>query len=149
MSLRRGFTLTELTIAMVIGFIAMAIAYQAMHLLLRAEESTDRKATRTLAEARLNEMLLRDLRSSTAVISKNKDEYTITRWVMEAGTMVKQDATWRVVDKVRVVRELPGESPMTFDFDGLLDPGEPAFKFRLEKPPDVTSGSPDPGVPAN
>jgi hypothetical protein len=137
---RSAVTLVELTLALIIGSLALYIAYQGMHLMVRAEESTDRKASRTLAEARLQEMLLRDLRSSVSVAKKSADEYTISRWVMDGKKMVKRDATWRIVDKVRVTRELPGEGTMTFDFNGLLDPDEPAFRFRLEPSGDAKAG---------
>ena len=135
--MRRGFTIVELLVAMVIGLAVMIVAYGAMHLMIKAEEGTDKRATRAMAEARLSEMLMRDLRSSVAVTPKSTAEYTITRYVMDAGKMVTKDATWKVLKGVKVTRDLPGDTSMTFDFDGLLDPNEPAFKFRVDRPLDV------------
>lgn len=148
--MRRGFTLTELMVAMAIGMIATVVAYAAVHLMARAERTTDRHASRTLAEARLAEMLIRDLRSAAGVTRDSDTAYRITRWVLEQGKMVKREATWRVVDKVRVMREMPGEPRTVFDFDGLLDPDQPAFKFRVEPPDDAVmpsdpQPSPEPG----
>jgi prepilin-type N-terminal cleavage/methylation domain-containing protein len=134
----RGVTVVELTVALVVGAIVMVAAYEAIHVLLRSEKSSDKVSTRTLAEARLMEMLLMDLRSSLSVTETGEQEYTIERYAFQGGKVGIQNVTWRVVDDQRVVREADGESSQEFDFTGLLDPRSPAFRFRLERVPDAT-----------
>lgn len=144
--IRRGFTLMELMIVLLIGIVMINSAYQAIHLMGDAEKATEKASARAMVEARLTELLLRDLRSAASVNKTSGERYTIDRWILGTPRMTKVTVTWAVEEKVRVVREAPNEPREVFDFDGLLDPNEPAFKLRLEKVPDSTFV--DPVAPA-
>jgi prepilin-type N-terminal cleavage/methylation domain-containing protein len=134
---RRGFTLMEVVIVLLIGFVVIVTAYQVMHLMVDAEKTTDKASQRAITEARLTEQLLRDLRSSHKVAKESNERYVISRYVNGSPRMESRDVTWRVEKGTKVVREATGEGRQEFPFDGLLDPDEPAFKFRLDKAPDA------------
>lgn len=144
--MNRGFTLIELLIVLLVGVVIVMTGYQAIHVMAEAEKTTDKASQRAITEARLTEQLLRDLRSSQSVTKRSDSDYTISRWVLGAQRMEKREVTWKLENKTRVTRECTGEPRQDYDFDGLLNPDEPAFKLRLEKVPDATFT--DPTAPA-
>lgn len=136
--MRRGVTLIELMIALVIGAIIVGVAYNAIHLMLRSEQSTDRDASRALAEALVMETLLQDVRSARSVVPAGTG-YKITRNVVAGGRIAEAPlvVTWDIVDGPKVRRQVGSERPQIFDFSTLVSPADPPFKFQLERTPDV------------
>ena len=134
---RRAFTLTELMVALGIGAIVFALSWNVAHLLMKGERLTDRDASRALAEARLMERLLQDMRSAVSVLQVAPGEYHIKRHITAGGRLATLELTWKLAGPNKVTREAPNEPVQSFDFSGFIDPGEPPFKFQLEKVPDV------------
>lgn len=139
MRTRAGTTIVELMFAVAIGLIVILIAYNAMHLMVVGEKTTDREASRALAEALLMETLMQDLRSARKVTPQGANGYQIERYVAAGGKLKEQPitVTWEMVEGPKVKRQVPGERPQIFDFSKMINPGDPPFKFQLEKVPDV------------
>lgn len=131
-------TLVELMIAMIVGAIIVGVAYNAIHLMMRSEQSTDRDASRALAEALVMETLLQDIRSAREVTPAGTG-YRITRNVAVGGRVAEAPVivTWEIVDGPKVRRTAGSERPQLFDFSTLVSPNDPPFKFQLERTSDV------------
>jgi hypothetical protein len=133
---RCGFTLAETAVAVVLAAIVAVLLWQAVLLLSKSEKATDRAASRASMEARLMETLLKDVRSGTQLQAVGPGRYEIKRWVLDGNRMVERTVTWGMKGPNRVERTVQGEPRVEFDFTGLLDPGMPAFRLRLETIPD-------------
>lgn len=131
-------TLVELMVALVVGGIIIGVAYNAIHLMVKSEQSTDRDASRALAEALVMETLLQDMRSARRVDPAGTG-YKITRNVVAGGRVADDPivVTWDVVDGPKVRRQAGSDRPQVFDFSNLMSPNDPPFKFQLERTPDV------------
>lgn len=160
--MRRGFTLVEISVAMLVGVIALTVAFNAIVLLTRGERSTDRAANRALTDSRLMASLLQDVRSSTQINPQGTDTYEITRYYPndQTGVLEPKKVTWKVFNdpkNPRVTRQLEGERLEEFNYKGLLDEtpaGQPgqvpvsdptqglAFKLKLEKVRDGVTFNP-------
>lgn len=136
--MRRAVTLAELMVALALGGLVFALAWGLSGFMLRSERSTDREASRALAEARLMEQLLQDMRSAAAVQKVGTSEYQLKRHVTRGGKIELVPVVWKLAGPAKVVREEPGQPAQQFDFSAFIDPGDPPFKFQLEKVPDVT-----------
>ena len=138
---RSGFTLVEMAVAMLVGIIAMVVAFNAIILLVKGEKSTDRDASKAIVDARLMQTLLQDIRSATEVTETVPDkEYRVVRYVNAAtgGKLEKKTVIWKLASDTKVTRLMDGATrPDEFDYAGLLNPQTPAVKFRLERVSDV------------
>ena len=143
---RTALTLVELTIVFALVVLTVVIVYQAIHILLRSEDRTDKGSMRAITEARMMETLLKDVRSAADVNEVTPDkEYKITRYVIEAGRAVTREITWRLEANGRKVTRLEtGGATQTFDFTELMDFNSPPVQFRIKKAGDVQF---DPGAP--
>lgn len=150
---RSGFTLVEVSVAMLIGVIALVVAFNAIILLTKGEKSTDRAANRALTDSRLMSALLQDVRSSTQINPQGTDTYEITRYYPNdaTGVLEPKKVVWKVINdplNPRVTRQVGTDRPDEFNYKGLLDDGankqpgqlpvsDPsqglAFKLKLEK----------------
>lgn len=134
-TMRRGFTLIELTIVIILGMLVIGIIYQSVHLLLRSEDRTDKGSMRAIMEARMMETLLKDVRSASDVqeIVASK-QYKIVRYVLENGRAVSRDIVWKLDAAGRkVTRDEPGPGATMFDFTELMDFDAPPVQFRIQK----------------
>lgn len=137
---RRGFTLVEMAVAMLVGGIALVVAFNAILLLTKGEKSTDRDASKAIVDARLMQTLLQDVRSATEVTETVAGkEYKVVRFVNgAAGKLEKKTVMWKLASDTKVTRQMEGAArPDEFDYTGLLNPQSPAVKFRLERVSDV------------
>jgi prepilin-type N-terminal cleavage/methylation domain-containing protein len=125
---RRGFTLVEMSVALLVGAIALVIAFNAIVLLTRGERSTDRAATKALTDSRLMSLLLMDIRSSTHV-EVNGDDIVIERFVAgQGGLLESKKVTWKTIKdpaSPRVTRQVDGESRAE-EFSYRPEPGTKA-----------------------
>ena len=134
---RRGFTLVEISIVIAILVVIMVAVWSALSQLGRSEKATDREATRALMQARLAEMLQRDLRSATGVHPSGDRGYRIDRWVLAGDKLEIKAALWRQVDEFKISRTLGSDPPQEFNFRGLLDTDSPGLTFRMDPLGDV------------
>ena len=138
---RSAFTLVEMSVAMLIGAIALTVAFNAILMLVKGEKSTDRDASKAIVDARLMQTLLQDMRSSVEVTETTPGkEFRVVRWLSTTpgGKLEKKVVTWKLVSDTRVTRQLEGAAkPEEYDYTGLLSPQTPAVKLRLEKVSDV------------
>jgi hypothetical protein len=125
-------------VALAIGAVVIVVAYNAIHLMVLSEQSTDRDASRALAEALVMETLLQDVRSARSVAPAGTG-YRITRNVVVGGRIAEDPVvvTWEVIDGPKVRRQVGSDRPQVFDFSTLIRPEDPPFKFQLERTPDV------------
>lgn len=134
MSARRGTTLVELVVALLVGVLALMLAFNGILLMVRGERSTDREASKALVDARLVQTLLQDLRSSARSIEgKAGGPFTISRWVLDRDRMVERKVTWTMASKTRLQRQMEGEPPEIFDYTGVLDPTSLALSLRITR----------------
>ncbi len=134
--------MVELAIAMVVAALLGVVAWQFVSRILNpktgALQGARRRAERALAEARLMEVLMQDLRSSVDVVGDPATGYLIERYVPTAsGDLELRVASWRKRDETTVVRELEGGRATEFSFAGLLDDEVPILDLRLEPVRDV------------
>lgn len=138
--MRRGFTLVEMAVALLIGAIGLTVAFNAIILLTKGEKATDRDASKAIVDARLMQTLLQDVRSASEVSETvSGKEYKIVRFVTgPGGKLEKKTVMWKLVSDTRVSRQVEGGGkPDEYDYAGLLNPQTPAVKFRLERVADV------------
>lgn len=148
---RRGITLVEIIVAMLVASIVLVVAYQAISVMARTQKSADVKASRALLEAQLLETLLQDLRSR---VIKDPPDPTpagvlsgFDRHVVEGGALSVRRVTWSQDGHDHVVREEGGQKRV-FDFRGVLDPDVTSVEFRLEAcPGEFLSPQPAAGGP--
>lgn len=134
---RRGFTLVEMVVAMLVGTIALIVAFNAIGLMVRGEKATDRESSKALTDSRLMATLLQDVRSSWKVDAVSDKEWRIHRYVGTPGQKLEsKEVVWKVVD-TKVTRTMDGGRPDEFDYKGLLDPQTLSVKFRLERTTDA------------
>lgn len=137
---RRATTLMELMVVAALGIVALVLIFNAVSLMLRGERATDRESTKALTDSRLMQALLQDVRSTTrAIEGKAGGPFTIHRNVLERDRLVERDVRWSVVSPTTIERRADGEPTAVFSYAGLLEPGTPALKLRIER---IT----DPGV---
>mgnify|MGYP001580433376 CR=1 FL=1 len=152
----RGFTMVEIAVALLIGVIALVVAFNAIILLTKGEKSTDRAASKALTDARLMATLLQDVRSSLSVTPNGADEFTVVRYVPgpataggTAGPLEKKSIVWKTINdpkNPRVTRLVQGDPrPVEFNYRGLyekadgtpaapgIDPMSPALKLRIQR----------------
>lgn len=136
---RGGFTLVEMAVALLVGGVALAVAFNAIILLTKGEKATDRDASKAIVDARLMQTLLQDIRSATEVSETQAGkEYKVVRFVTGAGgKLEKKTVMWKLASDTKVTRVMEGGKPEEFDYTGLLSPTTPAVKFRLERVADV------------
>lgn len=147
---RSGFTLVEIAVAMLIGVIALVVAFNAIILLTKGERSTDRAASKALTDARLMATLLQDVRSSVEVTPNGPDEFKLVRYVPNAaGVLEKKTVTWKTINdpkNPRVTRQVESEPrAVEFNYRGLyekkdgtpaaptIDPLSPSVKLRIQR----------------
>lgn len=137
--MRRGFTLVEMTVALLVGGVALAVAFNAILLLTKGEKATDRDASKAIVDARLMQTLLQDIRSAAEVTEAVAGkEYKVVRWTTGAGgKLEKKTILWKLATDTKVTRTADGGKPEEFDYTGLLNPQTPAVRFRLERVADV------------
>lgn len=134
--MRRGFTLVELAVALIIGSIAMVVAFNAIILLTKGEKATDRSANRALTDSRLMATLLQDVRSSTQVTPTGSDEFKVVRYFPNAsGVLESKSVTWKTYTdpkNPRVVRQVENERAEEYNYRGLFDPSEAATSPQID-----------------
>ena len=128
-----------MAVALLVGGLALTVAFNAILLLTKGEKSTDRDASKAIVDARLMQTLLQDIRSAAEVSETVAGkEYKIVRFVTGAdGKLEKKTVLWKLVSDLRVSRTFDGGKPDEYDYTGLLNPQTPAIKFRLERVADV------------
>lgn len=130
---RRGVTLVEAAVAMVLAGLIAAVGWNLLRLDVAGEKSTDRSASRALTQALLLEFLLRDLRSSVELGHLGERDLRIRAWGMADGRLALREIVWRTDAAGRVERRAPGEPTRSFDFSELLEPGAPPFTLRVRE----------------
>jgi hypothetical protein len=118
--------------------VVMLISHAAMHSLMRGERRADRESTRALLEAQVLEVLLQDVRSSVSVCRLGDGEWRISRYVCLPSGLESREVVWRTDGRTRVTRHQDGESVKEWSLAGLGDPGETAFRLKLERLSDDT-----------
>jgi hypothetical protein len=95
---------------------------------------------RAIMEARMMEVVLRDVRSSTEAIHVDADGkgYRIRRWVLAGGRAEPRNVAWRLVDGKKVTRQEESGPVQEFDFTQLFDSETPSIRFRVERVPEGT-----------
>lgn len=140
MTRRHAFTIVEVTIALAVGVLLLAVAFSMVHFMGKSEESTDRDSVRAMASARMMQILLFDLRSACApVVKVSETEYAVDRTVVDgSGAAATRKITWKVAGD-KVLRVAPPEPQQEFNFKDLMLPADgPTFKLRVEQIPDGT-----------
>ena len=146
---RGAFTLVEVAVAMLIGVVALVIAFNAIILLTKGEKATDRAANRALTDARLMATLLQDVRSSVTVTPNGADEFKLVRYFPnKQGILEKKSVTWKTFNdpkNPRVVRQVETDRAEEFNYKGLfeqadgtpgapqIDPMSPSVKLRIQR----------------
>lgn len=131
--MRRGFTLIEVSIVIAIMVVILVAVWSALSQLGRSEQATDREATRALMQARLAEVLQRDLRSATDARAGGDGEYLIDRYVLTPNDRLEvKRVVWKKVDAFKISRTLEGEPPQEWNFRGLLKNDGPGVQFRID-----------------
>jgi len=137
---RRATTLVELVVLLAVGSLALAVGFLAIQRLVNhrtgAVPQTQRRAQRAILTAQVMEVLLRDVRSAQRAPEDTGAGYVIERWAEGPAGIQNELVSWRV-EGPRVIREVAGERPRIYDFEGLLEAAEPALQLRLDPVEDV------------
>jgi prepilin-type N-terminal cleavage/methylation domain-containing protein len=139
---RRAFTLLEIIVVLAILVVICAAVWTALSHLGTTEKTTDREATRALLQARLAEMLQRDLRSAADPVISRDREFEIHRYVLEGDRLEVRTVIWKKSDAFKITRTLGKDKPQEFDFRGLLKPESLGVDIRMEKLGDVMFNAP-------
>ena len=131
---RAGFTLLELMVSLLVAMLVVNAAWSGLHLLMMGDRAADRDAELALEEAKVLELLLRDLRSSIAV-EPTGDGYRITRYTLVQGSLQQVRADWSLEPGPALVRRIGPRVTASFRFNLKLADVQRPFRLRLERVP--------------
>lgn len=132
---RLGVTLVEVLVAMLLLLLVVVLVFTAVRQGTRVEGASTRDSQLALQQAFLYETLSSDLHSSFDVKQPGSDQFVIHRYEDTGHDAKEVKVVYKIDEKnLRIVREVDGEKPTTFDFDKIM-PERMKFRLEIEKVP--------------